>query len=187
MKKILFVTGNQEKVKEAEAILGVPIQIIKLELDEVQSMDLGYVARKKVEAAFAALQKPVMVDDVGVKIDAFNGFPGPFVKFLLENLGLKKLLKLLENEKDRGIIVQNAIGYHDGKRSHVFIGEFKGTIATEERGTDGWGFDVVVIPEGEKLTLAELGTLHKNKMSHRALSLFKFKEYLDSQKTQNEV
>ncbi len=182
MKALYFATGNQEKVKEAEAILEIPIKIINLDLDEVQSLDLEYVARKKAEEAFEKVKEPVIVDDVGVKIDVLNGFPGPLVKFFLNSLGHQKLLELFKNESNRSVTVQNAIGFHDGKSVRVFIGEFRGTIAEEERGNDGWGFDVVIIPEGETKTLAELGTEHKNKMSHRALSLFKFKKYLDSQK-----
>lgn len=181
MQKLYFATRNKDKVKEAHAILGIPIEIADVEVDEVQSMDLEYVARRKAEEAFKILQKPLIVDDVCFKIAAWSGFPGPLVKHLLNAMGIKGLLKAMENETNKGVIVQNAIGYHDGKESHVFIGEFKGVIATEEKGTDGWGFDVIIIPEGEKLTLAELGTLHKNKMSHRFKSLQMLKEFLHNQ------
>ena len=181
MQKLYFATGNKEKVKEAQAILQVPIEIVDIEIDEVQSMDLEYVAKRKAEEAFKILQKPVITDDVGFKIEVWNGFPGPLVKHLLNSMGIRGLLKAIENETNRGVIVQNAIGYHDGQEAHVFIGEFRGTISAEERGKGGWGFDVVVIPEGEKLTLAELGTIHKNKMSHRFKSLQILKEFLHNQ------
>lgn len=180
MKVLYFATGNKEKVKEAQAILEIPIEIVNIEVDEVQSQDLEYVARKKAEEAFKVLEKPVIVDDVGFKIEAWGGFPGPLIKHLLNAMGNKGLLKAMENETNRKITVQNVIALHDGDEVHTFLGEFHATLANEEKGEDGWGFDVIVIPEGERLTLAELGTSHKNKMSHRALSLLKFKEYLES-------
>lgn len=74
-KKLLFATGNKDKVEEARAILEVPIEIANIEIEEVQppvighrttSEDLEYVAKRKVEEAYKQLGKPVFVDDVGV-------------------------------------------------------------------------------------------------------------------------
>ena len=180
MDKLYFATGNVEKVKEAHAILCVPIEIADIELDEVQSMDLEYVARKKVEEAYKIVGKPVIVDDVGFEIEALNGFPGPLVKFLFTSIGNKGVLRLLENEKNRNVTIQSAVAYHDGNEVHVFVGEITGTIAFEEKGNDGWGFDPIVIRDSEDKTIAELGFEHKNKVSHRALSLQKLKEFLDT-------
>ncbi len=179
---LYFATGNNEKVREAQAILGIPIEIVNIEIDEVQSMDLEYVARKKVEAVFAILQKPVIVDDVGLFIDAWSGFPGPFVKYFFKTLGNEGILRILENEKNRDVTVKNAIGYHDGVTAHVFIGQRRGKISHLQKGNDGWGFDPIIIPEGEEQTIAELGFEHKNKNSHRSKSLQMLKEFLDSQK-----
>ncbi len=180
MSKLLFATSSKNKVREASDILGIPLEIAELELPEIQSMDLETVVRKKVEAAFEILKKPVMVDDVGFKIDAWNGFPGPFIKYLLHSLGNKKLLQVLKDEKNKKIVAQCAIGYHDGQKVHVIIGEIKGKFTNEERGKDGWGFDFFVIPEGQTKTMAELGFEEKNKVSHRHAALAKFKEFLDS-------
>lgn len=181
MKKLLVATGNKGKVQELEDILNIPLEIAKIDIDEVQSMDLEYVARKKTEAAFKVLKKPVITDDVGVYIEVWNGFPGPLAKFILDSIGNVKILKLLEKEKNRNIIVRSAIGYHDGKKVHVFIGEVKGTLAFKERGTDGFGFDPIVIPNGETKTYAEMGHANKNKLSHRRKAIDKFKKFLDSQ------
>ena len=187
MNTIYLASGNPNKVKEAQVILGIPIEIFDVELDEVQSMDLEEVARKKVLEAFKIVKKPVFVEDVCLNIDALNGFPGPLVKFFLKSVGNEKLIDLFKNETNRKITVQSATGYHDGKNTHVFIGEFDGTIATELRGNDGWGFDFFIIPDGYSQTLAEMGFEEKNKISHRKKSLDKFKEFLDSQGNKNEV
>jgi len=179
---IYFATGNKEKVKEAQAILKIPIQIAEMEIDEVQSLDSSFVVKKKAEEAFRVLQKPVIVDDVSVFIEALNGFPGPLIKYLREGIGNQGIIEILNSKNNRRAIVQNAIGYHDGNKVHVFLGEVKGTVSTEEKGNDGWGFDTIFIPEGEDKTLAELGFDKKNEISHRRLSLDKLKEFLDSKK-----
>lgn len=182
MKKIFVATGNKGKVGEISDILSIPLEIADIEIDEVQSMDLEHVAKKKVEAAFKILKKPVIVDDVGVFIDALNQFPGPFVKYMHNLLGNKKILELLKNEKNRKVIVQSAIAYHDGKKIHTFIGTVNGTLSLKEKGTEGWGFDPIVIPDGEKETFAQMGPKKKNLISHRAKALQKFKKFIDTQK-----
>jgi non-canonical purine NTP pyrophosphatase (RdgB/HAM1 family) len=187
MKKLYLVSGNQEKVKEAQAILGVPIEIANIDLDEIQSMNLKEVAGKKVEEAFKIVKKPVFVEDVCLKIEALEGFPGPLVKFFLQTLGNEKVIELLKNEKNRKIRVESATGYHDGKKAHVFIGGFDGTISKELRGNDGWGFDFFVIPDGYTQTFAEMGFEQKNKISHRKKSLDMLKRFLNSQSNKKDL
>lgn len=179
MQKLLIATTNKGKLEEVRGILEMPVEIAPIELEEVQSMDLVYVARKKAEEAYRILKKPVVVDDVGVYIEVWNGFPGPFVKFLSLHVGNKKILELLKNEKNRNVIVQSAVAYHDGTSVHTFIGEVKGTIAFSERGTEGWGFDPIIIPNGYTQTYAEMGLKGKNKLSHRRRAFDKLKEFLD--------
>lgn len=181
MKEILFATGNAGKIMEAQAILQVPVEIASIKIDEVQSMDLEYVAREKAKAAYERLRRPVIIDDVGVFIEAWNGFPGPLAKFILDKLGNVGILGLLAREKNRNVVVRSAIGYHNGKDVHIFTGEVSGTLAFEERGTEGWGFDPIIIPNGETQTYAEMGLDKKNQLSHRRLALDKLKQFLDSQ------
>ncbi len=182
MKKLLFATGNKEKVEELQTILEIPLEFAEVDIEEVQSMDLEYVARRKAEEAFRILGKPVIVDDVGVFIEAWGGFPGPFVKFLFLHLGNKRLLDLLKDERNRNVRVQSVIGYYDGEKVRTFLGEVRGTFALEERGTEGWGFDPIIIPAGQIQTYAEMGLAGKNKLSHRKAALDKFSEFLNSQK-----
>ncbi len=187
MNELLFATGNKGKADEARKMLGVSIEIADIEIDEVQSMDLEYISRKKAQAAFDVLKRPVITDDVGLFIDAWNGFPGPFAKFVLETIGVKGLLGLLKNETNRNVLVKSAVSYHDGNEVHVFIGEVQGTLATESRGEEGFGFDPIIIPNGETRTYAEMGLDGKNKLSHRRRAFDKLRDFLDSQETQKEV
>lgn len=186
MKTLCFVTSNKDKVDEAHKILGIPIEIVNLEIDEIQSLDLKKIVKHKAEEAYKRVKKPVFVDDVSFEVRAWNGFPGPFIKFLrlASNDRHELLLRMLSAEKNRTVKVIAGIGYHDGKKVHILEGSFTGKIVPR-RGNKGWGFDPYVIPDGFRKTLGEMGEGFKNKVSHRARALRKFKRLLDSQKAQN--
>lgn len=187
MKQIYVATTNPGKLAEIQQILRVPLEAVDLEIDEVQSMDLVYVAKKKVEGAYEKIKKPIIVDDVGIFLDAWNGFPGPFIKFMLDSLGYDGILKAFENEKNRKVRVESAIGFHDGNKPHVFVGKATGTISFEKKGSSGFGFDPIIIPDGYSQTFAEMDPAVKNKISPRSNALVQFKEFLDSQKKQKKV
>lgn len=176
---IIFVTGNEKKAEDAQNILGQTITIEPLELEEIQSLDLEAIAKHKADQAFHKLKKPLIVDDAGLSIDAWNGFPGPFIKYLKEAGGNQLLLKMLKNEKNRLAKAVGAIAYHDGNTIHTFTGEIKGSIATCIGGEDiGW--EPIFIPEGYDKTWAELGDKIKNSHSQRKQALDKLKNFLNN-------
>ncbi len=183
MKKLCFATSNKDKVLEAQKILGIPIEIVDIDIDEIQSLDFKKVVEAKALEAYKKVKKPVFVDDVSFEVKAWNGFPGPFIKFLrlAGNNRHELLLRMLSAEKDRTVKVIAGIGYHDGKEVHFIEGSFIGKIVPAQ-GNSGWGFDPCVIPQGYTKTLGQLGDDIKNKISHRARALRKFKRLLDSQK-----
>lgn len=182
MKKLYFVTSNKDKMSEAQKILGISVEIVHLDIDEIQSMDLAKIVEAKAREAYKRVKKPVFVDDVSFEVAAWNGFPGPFIKFLRQagNNTFELLPRMLSAEKDKTARVTAGIGYHDGRRVHVIEGSFIGTIVPR-RGNKGWGFDPYVVPHGFTKTFGELGEHTKNKISHRARALRKFKKLLDSQ------
>lgn len=182
MNKLYFATGNDGKAREAQKILNIPIEIADLELDELQSMDLEKIVEHKAKQAYETVQSPVFVDDVALYLDVWNGFPGPFVKFIHEE-GNKRLLYMLRNETNREGNLIVTIGYYDGVNINFFKGEMKVTIASQEHGQDGWGLDPILIPEGKLQTFGEMSKEEKNSDSHRSRALLKFKEFLDSQST----
>jgi XTP/dITP diphosphohydrolase len=175
-----FVTSNKGKVSEAEKILGLPIHIVDLELPEIQSLDLHEIVRDKVKRAFDQVQKPVFVDDVGLFVEVWNGFPGPFIKYMRMAGNNDLLLRMLKNEANRSVAAKAVVGFADGEHIETFEGEVKGILTSEERGKNGWGFDPIFQPEGYEQTFAEMGEDEKNKISHRYNALVKFKEFLQN-------
>ena len=90
----------------------------------------------------------------------------------------KSALKLMQEQENRNAIAKAVVCLYDGKEMKIFPGQVKGTIAYEERGSKGWGFDPIFIPQGETKTISELGYEWKNKNSHRYKSHSGLKKYL---------
>lgn len=178
MKKITLVTSNPAKIKETQEILHIKVEVENIDLDEIQEIDLKKVALHKLNYAYEVVKKPVMIDDVSFEVDVWNGFPGPLIKWILKAGGPELLLKMLGGEKNRSATAALAIGFHDGKTPHIFIGKAKGNIAHSVRGRNGFGWDKVFIPEGYNKTYAEMDSKLKNSISHRGITLAKFKDFL---------
>ena len=178
LKNIQVVTSNKDKLAEINNILGTNFKISKLDIDEVQSLDLTEVVTKKAKAAFAKLNKPVLVEDISLEIKALNGLPGTLVKFFLNSLGTEGTVKLIgtQNTKTK---VTNATAIYDGKQLVIFKGSIVGTLSKKNMGENGFGFDKVFIPNGYKITYAQMDASLKNKISHRSKALKKVKKYLE--------
>ena len=186
MNKIYFATGNKGKAKEAEQILGVGVEIAPLELDEIQSMNLEDIVGHKVRQAYEKLKAPVFVDDVSLEVDIWQGFPGPFVKYL-QQISNDLILYMMRNEKNRKAKLIATIAYHDGEKIYYFSGYIPCTIAAQSRGERGWGFDPIMIPDGQDLTFSEMTDEVKNSLSHRRIALDSFRKFLDSQSKQKDI
>lgn len=179
MKDIVFITGNENKLREAKQILGVDIISEKLDLRELQAVDLEEVIEDKLKHGYELLKKPVMVEDTGLFFNDLNGFPGALIKMLLDKVGRDGVVKVLKGFKDKSVVAKCAIGFtRDGKDLKVFIGEIKGRIV-EPRGKSGFGWDPIFQPEGFDKTFAEMSTEEKNAISHRSNAFKKFKEFLE--------
>jgi XTP/dITP diphosphohydrolase len=178
MKSLVFVTSNPQKLKEAREILGIQIISKNLEIDEIQELNIEKVIKRKALDSFERMNTPLFVDDVGLFIDEWNGFPGPFIKHVGGN---KMILKMMRSLKNRKATVKLAIGYHDGKKVNIFTSEVYGTIAKSERG-EGMGWDPIFIPNGYTKTWAELGSEIKNNHSHRKIALDKLNDFLNQAK-----
>jgi XTP/dITP diphosphohydrolase len=151
MPKLYFVTSNRNKLREARKILGLPINQLKMKIVEPQLWSINEVSKEKAKQAYAAVKKPVFVEDTAIYIRGLKGFPGPFIYWVHRTIGNKGLLKLMKGVKDRKAEAKAVITYYNGKAYKQFVGSVKGRIAKHERG-GGWGFDPIFIPQGYSKT-----------------------------------
>ena len=174
-----FVTGNPNKVREAGEILGIALELVQVDgLFEAQSPDLDMVVRHKVLQAYASLQCPVMVEDSGLLFHAWNGLPGALVKWFEETVGCGGMLKMVNGFDDRGATAVCCFAVYDGQNMKIARGEVNGTLADSIRGQNGFGWDVIFIPEGHEQTYGEMSSQGKNAISHRKRALDELKQLL---------
>lgn len=155
MKDIVFITGNQKKADYLGQLLGHPIDHVKVELDELQSLDLKEVVKHKLHQAYEHAHRPVLVEDVALEFTAFKRLPGTFIKWFLEEFSQEELCRLVDG-KDRGVTARCVFGYYDGNTETYFEGSLKGALPEHPAGAGGYGWDAIFIPEGYSVTRAEL-------------------------------
>lgn len=170
MKRIIFATTNEGKLKEAREILKLEVEGLELKVDEVQTLDPVECVEKKAEAAYKIVQRPILVEDTSLFFEALNGLPGVFIDYFmktLDNNGLTKLLSTFDNRKAKA---QASVCYFDGKQKIIAVGIIEGEISNEPRGSNGFGWDPIFIPNGHDKTFAELENDVKNKISMRKIA-----------------
>lgn len=165
MKEFIYITGNQHKADYLAAYFGHPIKHEKIDLDEIQSLDLKKIVQHKVRQAYDIIKKPVVVEDTNLEFKALGGLPGPFIKYFIEQMSLDDICSLLIG-KDRSATARCMFGYFDGENEMYFEGSMDGTIPEKPVGEKGYGFDKIFIPEGFNVTRAEL-----NEEDHKAVYL----------------
>lgn len=191
--KIIFATQNKGKAAEVKAIFAnSPIEIISL-YDLGNNIDIeehGTTFREnafiKAKAVYDIYQEPVVADDSGLSIEQLNGRPGVYsARYSGENCTYEdNNLKVIEELKDFpephfAKFISYAV-YYDGKNEIEAIGELPGKIIKEQRGTNGFGYDPIFIPDGYEKTISELDFDLKNRISHRAKSFAVLKKKLMS-------
>lgn len=182
MHRIYFATGNAHKVREGKHILqsaGYEVEPVDCDYPELQADDLESISAYGARWCAEHLDRPVMVDDSGIFIEALNGFPGPYSRYVEDHLGNQKILKLMEGERNRTAVFRTVVGFCEpGSEPHTFTGEVRGTIAYEERGMKGFGYDPIFLYNG--LTFGELEDEEKNLVSHRARAMRAFARWLQA-------
>src|SRR5215210_2270466 len=184
--RAVFVTTNENKRREAERILGVELEEAALgpqDIPEIQSLDFAEVAGHKARAARETLGSPphpVIVEDSGLVIGAWNGLPGALTKWFLSSVGNEGILGMLSGE-DRSACAVCAVAVAGaGGGVPIFEGVVQGEVATEPRGEEGFGWDPIFVPLGGHLTYAEMGE-NKHKDSHRARAFRELRGWLEEQ------
>jgi XTP/dITP diphosphohydrolase len=180
MHDLRFLSGNQFKIDEVRAIMSkINIEVISVDhkINEIQTIDVAGLVHDKCIKAFQKVSRPIFVEHTSLHISPLNGFPGGLTQIFWDTLKADKVAEIFGNTADPSVKATTRIAYCDGKKVHQFEGEVHGKISSEPRGSRDFQWDCIFIPDGEKLTFAEMGE-QKNDISMRRRALEKFAEFL---------
>lgn len=182
-KSLKMITTNKSKFLEARKVLsemGITLFQINVKRVEIQADKLNEIAKFSAEEAAKSVVGPIIAEDAGLFIEHLGGFPGPYSSYVLSTLGLDGILKLLEGKVNRAAHFESAVAFCESgrKTAEVFTGSTSGNIATEKRGSNGFGYDPIFIPlDGDMRTFGEMNSDQKNRLSHRARAMKEFGEW----------
>ena len=193
IEKIIFATGNEDKLKEIRAILNKPdIEIISMReagiTDDIEENGSTFSENSLIKARAVSERTgfPAMADDSGLEVDYLNGEPGIYsARYLGRDTRhdkknayiLEKLSGVKDEERGARFVCAASLVLPDG-REFVRMGVMEGRIAYEAKGSNGFGYDpIFFLPEYGK-TSAELSPEEKNRISHRGKALMQIKELI---------
>jgi XTP/dITP diphosphohydrolase len=159
MRELTFVTGNDEKFRIAQkvfAVRGINLTQQPIDIDEIQSEDAEKIVLDKVAKAYQALQRPVVVNDDSWAFPGLGGFPGPYMKSIVQWFTADDFLRLTSQLSDRRVILTQWIAYQDAYEQKTFEQVYTGTILKEIRGNYGLSFHKLIsMPGDDGLSVAE--------------------------------
>jgi len=178
---VYFATTNRNKFHEAKSALSdmkIRVLMLKKKKIEIQADKIEEVVKRSALWIAEEDARPILVEDAGFFIQAMDGFPGPYSSYVYRKIGLCGILRLLDRFTNRAAEFRSAVAFcNHGDLIRIFMSCVSGTVASEERGTGGFGFDPIFIPLGENRTFAEMAVEEKNCISHRAKALAKFAKW----------
>ena len=172
------MTSNDGKFREISQQMrehGYEIDHVKTTYPEIQANTIDETIIPGLKWLMERYNRPMMIDDSGLFIDALKGFPGVYSSYVFKTVGCDGILKLMKDVDDRSARFECCIGFMiPGQEPSITKGVAKGSIAFEKAGTGGFGYDPVFIPEGYTKTYAQIEISEKNKISHRGLAISQF-------------
>ena len=190
--KIVFATNNVHKLEEVAAMLPEGYELLSLK-DIGCDVDIPETADT---LQGNALQKACYVkehygldcfaDDTGLEVEALNGEPGVYSARYAgpghdSKANMAKLLLKMQEKTNRRAQFRTVIALLLGNETYFFEGIIKGTLLEKPRGTAGFGYDPIFVPEGYNETFAEMGN-EKNEISHRAKAVKKLVQFFLNEK-----
>lgn len=186
---MIFVTNNKNKIVEASQILHDKYNLISLKdvniVEDIPetSQTIEGNASQKAWYIYNKLHCDCFADDTGLEVEALNGEPGVYsARYAGDNhdfnLNIDKLLSNLKGIDNRSARFRTVISLILDGQEIQFEGILNGKITDFRKGTNGFGYDPVFIPENYTKTLAELPPEEKNRISHRAIALKKMTDFL---------
>ena len=191
--KLIFASNNKHKIEELKAFSGKDIEIVSLkdagiDIDIPEPHDsLEENASEKSWTIHRLTGNDCFSEDTGLEIEALNGEPGVrSARYAGEsrsfNDNIEKVLKKLSSEKNRNARFRAVISLIiDGKETQ-FEGVCIGKIIHSPQGTEGFGYDPIFIPDGSKLSFAEMSVEEKNQFNHRTKAAAKLVAFLQNMK-----
>lgn len=187
--KICFATNNIKKLQEIRSLLGPGWQVLSLEeigcheeLPETGDT-LAANSAQKARWVWDHYAIECFADDTGLEVDALAGEPGVYSaryagpqRSNQDNMQL--LLQKLQGEKNRSARFKTVLTFISAQEQQQFQGEVQGNILQAARGTQGFGYDPLFVPEGHERSFAEMSMEEKNALSHRARAMHKLVEFL---------
>ncbi len=194
MRQLLFSSHNMHKFSEIRAMVPSEIQLLSLSdcgyAEEIPETGQTLRDNAILKAQFAAERMTVasFADDSGLEVTALNGAPGVYsARYAGEPkndaANNKKLLDELKNAGDRSAQFKTVIALWWDKEMHIFEGMVSGRIAESPRGSNGFGYDPLFIPDGHERTFAEFSIEEKAVLSHRGRALAKLLAFLNQAST----
>lgn len=190
---LVLATHNPGKVAEFRTLLqSLPLTLRTLdtwpEAPEVEedANTLRGNALKKARAIHAHTGHAALADDTGLEVEALDGRPGVHTaRFAGPNAtdaeNIAHVLAQLEGARTRAAQFRTVIALVTPQRTHCVEGICRGTIARAPRGSGGFGYDPVFVPEGHASTFAEMAADAKNAISHRRRALDALQSVLDAE------
>lgn len=189
MHPLILATSNANKAREIQSLLPVHFEVITLKQAGIEQeipepfFTLEENSRHKASTIYLLTGKNCFAEDTGLETEALNGAPGVHsARYAGEPRNdlrnMEKLLHELNRETNRKAQFRTVMTLVLNGETHLFEGICKGQIVMSLRGTEGFGYDPVFVPDGSKLTFAEMGLEEKNRFSHRKKALFKMIDYL---------
>jgi len=173
-----LVTHNRNKYEEMKKIIP-DLKLVDMEYPEIQADTLEEVIDFSLDTLSSVIKGNFIIDDSGLFIDALSGFPGVYSAYVFKTIGNEGILKLLLSETNRSAYFKTVIGIRYNGINYKLVGICHGYISTEERGTNGFGYDPIFVPEGTAKSFAEMSTEEKNKVSHRGKAVRKLAAFLE--------
>lgn len=194
MKTIIFATNNAHKVQEVRAILEGQFQVLSLhdagiDIDIPEPFfTLEANAREKARVINRLTGNDCFSEDTGLEVSSLNGEPGvKSARYAGEDRSMKnnidKLLSNLQKKQDRHGQFRTVLCLIKNGREIIFEGICKGVIIAKRRGSSGFGYDPVFVPDGSEKTFAEMTINEKNKYSHRKKAVDQLTHFLKNQRS----
>jgi len=186
---LVFASNNPNKIKEIQLLLPNTLQILSLEdiccLEDIPET-APTIEGNAIQKANYVTEKygyPCFADDTGLEVAALDNAPGVYsARYAGEQKNaddnMAKLLDNLSDKTNRKAQFKTVICLNLNGNQHLFEGIIKGEIIHEKRGSAGFGYDPIFIPNGYSNTFAEMSMSEKSKISHRGLAVEKLVAFL---------